>query len=254
MSKWDKTKATKSPTKEKVAEFLRENVFYKFGNPRELVTDQGSQFTSNMIEYFLSQHKIKHRTSTPYHPQANGHVEVTNRVLEGILSKVVNISQKYWSDRLVEATWAYNTTWKTSTRFTPYELVYGKKALLAIEFEYNTLMMAAQLDLDISSAQKERLLQLNGFDEFRIDMQIEEDIKVLIYDISPTVSEQDEEETETYGEEAKRDKDETDEEEEEEEEKEGDEETKEDVKEETNKQDEDLEGGEEGKNIEEKGN
>jgi len=72
-------------------------------------------------------------------------------------------------DRLVEATWAYNTTWKTTTAFTPYELVYGKKALLSIEFEFNTLRMESQLDLDLSHAQKERLLQLNGLDEYRLE-------------------------------------------------------------------------------------
>eukprot|EP00253_Pinus_taeda_P025054 PITA_25054 len=152
-------------TEEKLAEFLRENIFYKFGYPRELVTDQGSRFTSNLIEYLLAHHKIKHRTSTPYHPQANGQVEVTNRALEGILTNVVSSNRKDWAGRLVEATWAYNTTWKTTTSFTPYELVYGKRALLSIKFEYNTLRMAAQLDLDLSHAQQERLLQLNGLDE-----------------------------------------------------------------------------------------
>eukprot|EP00253_Pinus_taeda_P007233 PITA_07233 len=76
-------------------------------------------------------------------------------------------NRKDWADRLVEATWAYNTTWKTTTSFTPYELVYEKKAMLSIEFEYNTLRMAAQLDLDLSHAQSERLSQLNGLDERR---------------------------------------------------------------------------------------
>eukprot|EP00253_Pinus_taeda_P014072 PITA_14072 len=139
LMKWAETKVIKATIEEKVAEFLRENIFYKFSYPRELVTDQGSQFTSNLVEDLLTHHKIKHRTSTPI------------------------IYKK--TDRLVEATRAYNTTWKTTTRFTPYDLVYGKKALLLIEFEYNTLRMAAQLDLDLSRAQKERLLQLNGLDE-----------------------------------------------------------------------------------------
>eukprot|EP00253_Pinus_taeda_P010267 PITA_10267 len=139
-------------TEEKVAEFLRENIFYKFGYPRELVTDQGSQFTSNLIEDLLTHHKIKHKTSTPSHKQANGHVVVTNRSLEGILTKVVSSNKKNWVDRLVGATWDYNTAWKTTTGFTPYELAYGKKALLSIEFECNTLKMAAQLDLDLSHA------------------------------------------------------------------------------------------------------
>lgn len=68
----------------------------------------------------------------------------------------------------MEATWDYSTTWKTTTGFTPYELVDGKKALLSIEFEYNTLRMVAKLYLDLTRAQQERLLQLNGLDEFKM--------------------------------------------------------------------------------------
>ena len=68
----------------------------------------------------------------------------------------------------MEATWAYNTTWKTTTCFTPYNLFYGQKAMLSIKSEYNTLRMASQLDLDVTRAQKERLLQLNVLDEFRM--------------------------------------------------------------------------------------
>lgn len=155
LTKWTETKAIKAAKEEKVVDILRENVFYKFGYPRELVTDQGNEFTSNMIEDLLIHHKMKHRTSTPYHPQANRKVEVTNRTLEGILTKVVSSSRKDWAESLLEKTWAYNTTWKTTAGFTPYELVYGKNALLSIEFEYyNTLRIAAQLDLDLRSAQK----------------------------------------------------------------------------------------------------
>ena len=72
LKKWTKTKVIKVAPYEKVVEFLREKIFYKFGYPRELATDQGSQFTSNLIEDLLTHHKIKHRTSTSYHPQANG--------------------------------------------------------------------------------------------------------------------------------------------------------------------------------------
>jgi len=79
---------------------------------------------------------------------------VTNIALEGILTKVDSNNRKYWEDRLVEATSTYNTTSKTTIGFTPYELVYAKEALISIEFEYNTLRMAAQLELDLISAQK----------------------------------------------------------------------------------------------------
>ncbi len=57
MTKWVETTAIKAATEEKVAKFVRENVFYKFGYLKELVTDQGSQFTSNMIKDLLSHHR-----------------------------------------------------------------------------------------------------------------------------------------------------------------------------------------------------
>jgi len=98
------------------------------------------------------------------------------------------------------------------------------------------------------------------------DMQVEEDIKSLTYDVSLTISEEDEEETEgEEEEEIEGDEDEMDEEEdeteeneedeeEEEKEKDDDEETEEDYKEETDKEDEDLQEEEERKDIGEERN
>eukprot|EP00253_Pinus_taeda_P009620 PITA_09620 len=106
-------------------------------------------------------------------------VEFTNRALEGILKKLVRRSRKDWSGRLVEATWAYNTTRKTTTGFTTYELVYGKKDFLSIEFEFNTLRMATQLNLDLSYAQKEILLQLNGLDEHKMQALLHTEVVQL---------------------------------------------------------------------------
>jgi len=45
------------------------------------VTDQGSQVTSNMVEGLVEEYKIKHGKYTPYHPQENGQVESTNKVI-----------------------------------------------------------------------------------------------------------------------------------------------------------------------------
>jgi hypothetical protein len=127
VTKWVEAKALPKATEDAVANFLYEDIFVRFGVPREIVTDQGTQFTSRLIQSITEQFKIKHRMSTPYHPQANGQVEVTNRVLEAILTKTVQHHHKDWADRLPEALWAYRTTWRNTTGFTPYELVYGKR-------------------------------------------------------------------------------------------------------------------------------
>ena len=83
----------------------------------------------------MKKHDISHRKSIQYHPQENGQLEVANRALESILTKVVGSNKKDSTTRLVEATWAYNTAWKNTIGFIPIKPVYGKKVLLSIEFE-----------------------------------------------------------------------------------------------------------------------
>jgi hypothetical protein len=147
--------------------FLFEEIFVRFGVPREIVTDQGAQFTSKLVQGIVDKYKIKHQKSTPYHPQANFQVESTNKTLESIMTKTIQMHRKDWSDNLNEAVWAYRITWKNRIGFTPYHLVYGKKVLLPIEFQIHTFKLAVDLGTNISEAQKERIMQLNQLDEMR---------------------------------------------------------------------------------------
>jgi transposase InsO family protein len=64
-----------------VVDFLFNDIFTRFGVPQEIVTDQGTQFTSNLIKDVTEQYQIKHRKYTPYHPQETGQVESTNKVI-----------------------------------------------------------------------------------------------------------------------------------------------------------------------------
>eukprot|EP00253_Pinus_taeda_P028167 PITA_28167 len=142
VTNWVEAKALVSATENLVVNFLYEDIFTRFGVPREIVTDQGSQFTSNLVEKLMEEYKIKHRRSTPYHPQANGQVESTNKVLESIITKTVHLHRRDWAERLLEALWAYRTTWRNTTGNCPYELVYGKEVLFPIEFQVKTFKMA----------------------------------------------------------------------------------------------------------------
>lgn len=58
----------KHPHDNNVAKFLYECIFTKFGVPRELQSDQGPQFTSNLIATLMEEHKIRYGKSSPYHP------------------------------------------------------------------------------------------------------------------------------------------------------------------------------------------
>ncbi len=59
-----------------------ETVFSLFGNPQELVSDNGPQFMSVDFANFLWKHRVQHIRSAVYNPTENGLVKVFNQVLK----------------------------------------------------------------------------------------------------------------------------------------------------------------------------
>eukprot|EP00253_Pinus_taeda_P019554 PITA_19554 len=139
VTKWVEAKALTRAMEHTVLELLFEDIFIHFGIPRERVTNEGPKFTSHLIQKLVEKYKIHHRITSPYHPQANGQVESTNKVIEGILTKIVVSHQRNWVDKIPEVLWAYRTTWRNNVGFSPYKLVYGKNPLFPTEFEIKTL-------------------------------------------------------------------------------------------------------------------
>ena len=153
MTKWVEAKALVRASKEAISAFLFKEFFFRFGVPRELVTDGGPPFTSHMIATSLKKYHIHHRMDSPHHPQGNGQLESTNKVIEAILTKTVKENEKNWSKKLHQALWAYRTTWRNTTRFSPYELFYGNNDLFPIEFDIQTLRTSSAINLDLTDAQ-----------------------------------------------------------------------------------------------------
>ena len=85
--------------------------------PRDIITDGGPQFSGNKIARTLKNYHIQHKITTPYHPQENGQVESTNKIIEEILSKTIASRRRDWATRFPEALWAYRTTWRNTTGY-----------------------------------------------------------------------------------------------------------------------------------------
>ena len=64
----------RSATAAKTVEVLRQ-LFARYGLLEQVVSDNGSQFTSEEFEEFMKRNGIKHMFSAPYHPATNGLVE-----------------------------------------------------------------------------------------------------------------------------------------------------------------------------------
>ena len=68
--------------------------------------------------------------------QANGLDEHFNQTLQGMLVKFVGERKAEWSTLLDTCTFTYNTSQHSSTKFIPFELMFGRKATLAYRSGY----------------------------------------------------------------------------------------------------------------------
>jgi transposase InsO family protein len=93
MTKWVEAEALPNATEEVVIKFLFK-LFICYGLPGEVIIDGGSQFTAHRITTTLDNYHIKHIITSPYHPQANGQVESTNKFLEAILTKTISTNRQ----------------------------------------------------------------------------------------------------------------------------------------------------------------
>jgi transposase InsO family protein len=89
MTKQVEAEVLPNATEEVVIKFIFK-LFVRYGLPREVITDGGSQFIAHRITTTLDNYHIKNRVTSPYHPQENVKVESTNKFLEAILTKTVS--------------------------------------------------------------------------------------------------------------------------------------------------------------------
>eukprot|EP00253_Pinus_taeda_P028888 PITA_28888 len=136
-TKWAEAMPTFEADRKTTTIFMFNHIIARFGVPQAIITDHGRHFRNIMMTELTGQLGLRHDSSTPYYPQAN-------------------------------VLWAYRTSVKTSTGFTPFQLVYGLEAVLPIECEIPSLQMAIKL-LPATSEEERHLLYLVQLDENRRD-------------------------------------------------------------------------------------
>ena len=122
-------------TAETTARTIFEEFFCKFGIPSVILSDRGTHFQNKLMENLQQLIGYNHIYSTSYHPQTNGVVERFNATFVTQISKLQSTQHNNWDELLQAPVFAYNTGVHKSTRFSPYELLYGRSARLPIHIQ-----------------------------------------------------------------------------------------------------------------------
>jgi hypothetical protein len=135
LSKFVVTKAVRDNTAQTAVRFLKEDVITKFGTPRCILTDNGTHFTSSVMNELIKQVGATHLYSTPYHPQTNGQVERYNSTMDAKIAALSNLHKTNWDDQLSFVTFNYNASIHSSTKQIPFKMMYGRSPILPFDHQ-----------------------------------------------------------------------------------------------------------------------
>ena len=136
-TKWVEAEPLHSKDSVEVAAFLHK-LQCRYGISRIQMTDQGGEFNSEVTKEYYKLTGIQHRISAAYHPQSNGMVERQNRCIEDVIRKVMS-NKEDWLPLLDSVLFACRVTRNSSTKFSPFFMIYQREATLPLQWTDSVL-------------------------------------------------------------------------------------------------------------------
>jgi hypothetical protein len=128
-SKYTFLKAMREASAALLVEFLIHEVFFKFGVPEVIHSDNGKQFASKMFEEMVTDFGIKHVKTPVYSPSSNAAERVNRSVLSAIRSYLKK-DHREWDAHLPEIEVAIRNSVHSATGETPFFTVFGHHLFL----------------------------------------------------------------------------------------------------------------------------
>jgi transposase InsO family protein len=191
-SKWIEAKPLATITSVTVQKFFRQNIVCRFGVPKAITVDNGTQFDAEAFREFCEQIGTKIHFASIRHPESNGLVERANGIIRtGIMKLIFNQPRGKWPDELIKVVWSHNTTISRSTGFTPFKLLFGDEAITPEEARAGSIrtMASVEDEADYSVAKDAiegiRLQAVENINKYQAETIKWRDRKVRLKNIKP---------------------------------------------------------------------
>ena len=107
------------------SEFHKRNVS-RWGTPRILHTDNGTEFINKTIQEWTEKFRIRHTKTPEYYPRANP-TEWYSRTIERVIKAYLENDHASWDDNVDDLKFAINTSKNATTQYTPAFLNLGRE-------------------------------------------------------------------------------------------------------------------------------
>ena len=135
-TKWTESFPMSNMEASTVASIMIKEFISRFGIPKTIHSDQGSQFVSKLFLEMCRLLQIEKTRTTPYHPESDGMVERFNRTLCTMLSAFVDENHKNWDSLLPFVMMAYRAAEHETTGVSPNVMMLGRETTTPLEILY----------------------------------------------------------------------------------------------------------------------
>jgi len=122
-----------------IAKVLVEEIICRYGAPKRIISDQGSNFISAVIANICTTLGIQRNITTAYHPQTDGLTERFNKTLASMISMYTSRDQKDWDEHVPFILFAYRTAIQESTLEKPFYLMFGRDPQMPVDIALNNV-------------------------------------------------------------------------------------------------------------------
>jgi RNase H-like domain found in reverse transcriptase/Reverse transcriptase (RNA-dependent DNA polymerase)/Integrase zinc binding domain len=127
-----------------VANIIEQAWLTRYPWPQEVIFDRGTEFMAEFQEMLINDYGIKRKPITKRNPQANAIVERVHQTIGNMIRtfQVQDLDEDNpWAGILSAVAFAVRATVHTTTQATPMQLVFGRDAILNIQFQANWKMI-----------------------------------------------------------------------------------------------------------------